>query len=101
MSLALPIQVLLAQIGVPAFQHDGEEAPLIFFGQAGHTNVKGMNTARCALLEENIHASLAAQFRDHSYQVGRDSVEPMKAASNSTAPQSVAPPFKNKKCDTS
>jgi uncharacterized protein YxeA len=36
MAFALPIQVLLAQVSMPAFQEDGEKAQLIFFAQFGH-----------------------------------------------------------------
>jgi hypothetical protein len=35
--LALTIQVLLAQIGVPALQNRFEETNLIFFAERGHT----------------------------------------------------------------
>jgi hypothetical protein len=35
-SLALAIQVLLAEIAVPALKEDGEEAQLIFFAESGH-----------------------------------------------------------------
>jgi hypothetical protein len=37
MAFALAIQVLLAQIGMPALEHDLEKAQLIFFGQLRHT----------------------------------------------------------------
>jgi hypothetical protein len=36
MSLALTIQILLAQIAMPALQEKGEEPQLIFFAQDGH-----------------------------------------------------------------
>jgi hypothetical protein len=38
MAFALPIQTLLAQIGVPALEHECEEAQLIFFAQFRHTD---------------------------------------------------------------
>ncbi len=36
-TFALAIQILLAQIGVPALEHDLEKAQLIFFAQLRHT----------------------------------------------------------------
>ncbi len=36
MPFALAIQILLAQIAMPAFQQDGEETQFIFFAQNGH-----------------------------------------------------------------
>ena len=42
MTFALTIQILLAQIAMPAFQEKGEKAQLIFFAQRGHLgNVDG------------------------------------------------------------
>jgi hypothetical protein len=37
MAFALPIQILLAQIGMPALEHDREKAQLICFVQLRHT----------------------------------------------------------------
>jgi hypothetical protein len=37
MAFALPIQILLAQIGMPALEHDREKAQLIFLAQLRHT----------------------------------------------------------------
>ena len=37
MAFALSIQTLLAQIGVPAFEHDRQQPQLIFFAQFRHT----------------------------------------------------------------
>ena len=34
MSFALAIQILLAQIAVPAFEQNGEEAKFVFFAQS-------------------------------------------------------------------
>jgi len=37
MAFALAIQTLLAQIRMPALQHERQKAQLIFFGQLRHT----------------------------------------------------------------
>jgi hypothetical protein len=37
MTLALPIQTLLAQIGMPALKHERQETQLILFAELGHT----------------------------------------------------------------
>ena len=37
MTFALSIQILLAQIGMPALEHDREKAQLIFLAQLRHT----------------------------------------------------------------
>jgi hypothetical protein len=37
MTFALPIQTLLAQIGMPALQHQRQKTQLIFFAQLRHT----------------------------------------------------------------
>ena len=36
MPFALAIQILLAQIAMPALEQDGQEAQFIFFAQGGH-----------------------------------------------------------------
>ena len=36
MALALTIQILLAQIGVPALQHNCQQSELVFFAKSGH-----------------------------------------------------------------
>jgi len=36
-AFALAIQILLAQIGMPALEHDREKAQLIFLAQLRHT----------------------------------------------------------------
>ena len=36
-AFALAIQILLAQIGMPALEHDREKAQFIFFAQLRHT----------------------------------------------------------------
>ena len=42
MSLALAIQILLAQIAVPTLQNRGQQLQLVFFAQRGHFgNIKG------------------------------------------------------------
>ena len=40
-SFALAIQILFAQIAMPAFEQDGEEAQFIFFAQNGHREWRG------------------------------------------------------------
>src|ERR1051325_6499324 len=39
MAFALAIEVLLAQIGVPALEHQTKKAQLVFLGERGHTIV--------------------------------------------------------------
>jgi hypothetical protein len=43
MALALAIQILLAQISMPAFQEQSEEAEFIFFAQSGHVRMAVVN----------------------------------------------------------
>jgi threonine synthase len=40
MAFALTIQILLAQISMPALKHDREESKLVVFGQSGHEREK-------------------------------------------------------------
>jgi hypothetical protein len=42
MTLALTVEILLAEITMPAFQQQGEEAQLIFFAQRGHFRKGGI-----------------------------------------------------------
>jgi len=49
MAFALTIQILFAQIGMPALEHDREKAQLIFFAQFRHT----MSTLQLQLRLDN------------------------------------------------
>ena len=40
MTFALTIQILLAQVGVTTFEHDGEESKLVLFSQSGHRMIQ-------------------------------------------------------------
>jgi hypothetical protein len=37
-AFALPVEILLTEIAVPALEQNGEEAQFIFFAQCGHRN---------------------------------------------------------------
>jgi hypothetical protein len=60
MPFALPIQILLAQIGMPALQHESQETQFILFVQSRHSSRR---RAHAALLKENNPRPFATFFR--------------------------------------
>ena len=60
MSLALPIEILFAKIGMATLQHHSEKAQLIFGSQSGH---KDETAAARFRIKEDSSASFAKVFQ--------------------------------------
>jgi hypothetical protein len=67
MAFALAIQILLAEISVPAFQEEREEAEFIFFAQFGHGQSLMVN--RCWLMVRKIILAFRAPLSTRNQQL--------------------------------